>query len=192
VTGGRHLFFRRCLGPLNPTIADGIEVKTVSVMPPSLHDETHDPYRLIERTVADSTDWLLRRAIKPPPAPKPKRTPRPAHAGPSVAEAFNKTRTWNEILTPHGWRRVDGDGEADGSLWRHPDATHEWSASIRVNADGHSRLYVYSTNTPFQATTPADPHGYDRFDASAVLDHGGDVRALCDALARDPFRQKEA
>jgi hypothetical protein len=43
-------------------------------------------------------------------------------------------------------------------------------------------LFVYSPNTPFTVTTPGDPHGYTRFRAYAVLEHGGDLSAAARAL----------
>jgi hypothetical protein len=59
----------------------------------------------------------------------------------------------------------------------HPGATNPKSATIR-----HGLLFVYSHTTPFQATEAGAPHGYNRFRAYAVLDHGGNLRAAARAL----------
>jgi hypothetical protein len=78
--------------------------------------------------------------------------------------------------------RVDLPGpnpDADGARWRHPGATNPKSATIR-----HGLLFVYSQATPFQPTEPGQPHGYSKFRAYAVLEHGGDQRAAAQALRR--------
>jgi hypothetical protein len=45
-------------------------------------------------------------------------------------------------------------------------------------------LFVYSTNTPFEPTEAGRPHGYTRFRAWAVLEHGGDLSAAARAAAQ--------
>lgn len=92
--------------------------------------------------------------------------------GDSIADWFTATSTWAELLVPAGWRCVGGDGEHDGSLWRHPNATQAHSASIR-----HGCLFVYTPNSVFEETTPGDKHGYTRFRAWAELEHQGDASA---------------
>jgi hypothetical protein len=189
--GGRHRFFRRCPGELNPTIAEGVEVKQVSVMPWSLHDTTGMPYELVDRPVAESPEWLLRMAVKPPAPPAPPRPRRKSpYTGPPVIEDFNASGDWGDLLTRHGWRCVSGDPDDGHSMWRHPDATHETSASLREDADGKRRLYVFSTSTPFEPTTPGSPCGHDYFDAVAVLEHGGDRAALMRAIRKDLFGKR--
>ncbi|GJF17789.1 hypothetical protein NGTWS0302_16800 [Mycolicibacterium cyprinidarum] len=195
ITGGHnglHLYFRRCRGELMSGIGQGIEVKHVGVMPPSRHrdpaPECDGVYRLIDLPFADSPGWLLKRAIKPKRILRPK-AGGTKFAGPSVIAEFNESHTWADILEPHGWTCVSGDGEGDFSRWRHDAATHESSASIREDADGeHSRIYVYTTNTPFEATSPGEPHGYDKFDAAVLLDFGGNAHALHRLLARNMFQ----
>jgi hypothetical protein len=58
------------------------------------------------------------------------------------------------------------------------------SATIR-----HGLLFVYSHTTPFQATEAGAPHGYSRFRAYAVLEHGGNLRAAARALQQGPGRR---
>ncbi len=83
------------------------------------------------------------------------------------------------MLTTHGWLCVAGDGDSDGSRWRHPNATSDSSASI-----AHGCLFVFSPNTEFEPTDFGDTHGYTLFRAYAVLEHNGDMKAaakvLCD------------
>ncbi len=94
----------------------------------------------------------------------------------SIADWVSATMTWNEILVPHGWTLAEGDGDADGSLWRHPSATAKHSASVK-----HGCLFVYSPNTPLEQTEPDDTHGYKRFRAWAQLEYGGDLSAAAKA-----------
>jgi hypothetical protein len=94
-----------------------------------------------------------------------------------VAEQFNATVSWTQVLGPHGWSCPDPDPDADGARWRHPGATNPKSATIR-----HGLLFVYSAATPFEPTEAGAPHGYSRFRAYAVLDHGGDLRIAARAL----------
>jgi len=78
----------------------------------------------------------------------------------------------------------EGDGEDDGSCWRHPLATNPYSATMRYN-----KLFVYSTSTAFEPTSPSSPHGYTRFAAFALLNHGGDQSAAAkDVLAMMPTK----
>jgi hypothetical protein len=117
------------------------------------------------------------RPARPPPRAA-ERPPRPACGrGGGVAEAFNATVSWSQVLGPHGWTSPDPYPDADGARWRHPGASNPKSATIR-----HGLLFVYSQATPFQPTEPGAPHGYSRFRAYAVLEHHGDLRAAARAL----------
>jgi hypothetical protein len=87
----------------------------------------------------------------------------------SIADWFTASSTWAEVLEPAGWREVHGG-------WRHPNATSTVSATIR-----HELLFVYSPNTLFEPTEAGNPHGYTRFRAWALLNHGGDLSAAAKA-----------
>ena len=93
------------------------------------------------------------------------------------ADWYCATHTWHDVLAPAGWYVVHDDGEADGSAWRHPDATADQSATVE-----HDRLFVYSTSTVFEATSVGDPHGYTRFRAFAALNFGGDLSSAARAV----------
>lgn len=180
--GGRHLFFRRPSGKLTATrLGPGIDLKTSSgyvVMPPSIHPDSGQPYTRVDALVAAPPAWLVALLTPAPPeAPRSTRRLFSLHSGPSIADQFSSATSWSDILGPHGWQCLDADPDADGARWRHPTATSPFSATVR-----HCCLFVYSTNTPFDTTSPENPKGYTRFRAYAVLDHGGDLKAAARAL----------
>lgn len=153
-----------------------------TILPPSPHPDTHQPYQ-----------WLPGRgiAIQPAPMPallaklvtveddEPKReyTPHESDPANSPADWYSANSTWTELLTKHGWRCVGGDGEQDGSKWRHPNATAAFSATVK-----HGCLFVYSTSTTFKPTNPSDPNGYTKFRAYAELEHQGDLQRAARAV----------
>jgi hypothetical protein len=183
--GGQHRWFLHPGGQVSAVrLGAGLDVKTHSgyvLLPPSHHPATGRPYRWAEplRDPAPAPAWLC--ALLAPPAPAtpapPRRRPglRPGRG--SVAERFNATVTWAEVLAPHGWTCPDPNPNGDGARWRHPGASNPKSATIR-----HGLLFVYSQATPFRATEAGAPHGYSKFRAFAVLEHGGDQRAAARAL----------
>jgi hypothetical protein len=163
-----------------------------TILPPSLHPDTQKPYRWRERNGELTPPPLWLTELLTPEAGQPddreaeeeeveagERERIRVHDlehGDSIADWFSAEWTWPKVLEPHGWRLVGGDGDADGSLWRHPDATTDHSASIR-----HGCLFVYTPNTPFEQSEESGPHGYTRFAAWAVLEHGGDQSAAAAA-----------
>jgi hypothetical protein len=180
--GGRHLYYRRPYGKLRNRVANGLDVKTDSgycVMPPSIHPTSGQPYRWDTREVAAAPRWLTDLIVVPDEQPAPPRDDvrrrTVTEPGDSIADAYTDSAHWADILT--GWRVVAGDGETDGSRWRHPTATAAWSATVR-----HGCLFVYSTNTPFPVTEPENPHGLTKFRAYAVLHHDGDLSAAARLL----------
>jgi hypothetical protein len=187
--GGHHRWFLHPGGQLSAArLGAGVDLKTHSgyvVLPPSRHPATGQPYTWAEPALGPAplpAGW--RRLLSPTPAAVPaSRRPalRPGRGG-SVAEAFNQATSWAQVLGPHGWSCPDPDPDADGARWRHPGATNPKSATIR-----HGLLFVYSAATPFTPTEAGAPHGYSRFRAYAVLEHGGDLRAAARAL-RDATR----
>ena len=187
--GGHHRWFLHPGGQLSAArLGAGVDLKTHSgyvVLPPSRHPATGQPYTWAEPALGPAplpAGW--RRLLSPTPAAVPaSRRPalRPGRGG-SVAEAFNQATSWAQVLGPHGWSCPDPDPDADGARWRHPSATNPKSATLR-----HGLLFVYSQATRFQPTEAGAPHGYSRFRAYAVLEHGGDLRAAARAL-RKPIR----
>ena len=186
--GGRHYWFRRPPGKLSgKRLGAGIDLKTstgYAVLPPSIHPDTGNPYfRFIypgQEPVAAPPGWLcdLLRPLPPPPAvTRPK--PLGPFQGPSIADEFSATTSWFDILAMHGWACLDANPDADGARWLHPTATSSCSATIRYGC-----LFVWSTNTDFEVTEESNPHGYTKFKAYAVLNHGGDMSAAARALRK--------
>ena len=157
------------------------------VAPPSVHPESRRRYRWVDATAvpAELPRWLAD-LIRPVEVVEPVRPPRPARlpaslallAGDGPADRFCGAHEWRYVLT--GWTVVGGDGESDGSAWRHPGATGESSATIE-----HGLLFVYSTSTAFTPTYPQEPHGYTKFRAWATLNHGGDLSAAARAWVEE-------
>ncbi len=91
------------------------------------------------------------------------------------------TRTpWSEILEPHYWERRPCD-PSRGELWEPPGRTTGHTPGAAYTSE-HGSLYVFTTSTEFEARRP-----YSKFEAYAVLNHGGDEDAADAALRRDGF-----
>lgn len=145
-----------------------------TILPPSPHPDTGKPYTWatggLDTPVAPMPA-LLADLITHNPPPTPARPPR-APDPDSIADWYTTNHTWTALLSAHGWTLRAGDGNTDGSRWRHPTATSAFSATIR-----HGCLFVYSPNTPFEQTASQDPHGYTLYRAYATLEHAGDLQA---------------
>ena len=88
-------------------------------------------------------------------------------------DEYIASTTWAEVLEPAGWLRVF---EHNGTThWRRPGKKQGVSATTGHN--GSDLLYVFSTSTEFDSE-----RGYNRFSASALLNHGGDFKAAAAAL----------
>ncbi|MGI9085387.1 MAG: bifunctional DNA primase/polymerase [Aeromicrobium sp.] len=178
--GGTHRYYRAPDAKLTGKVRGypGLDVKTSAgycVVPPSIHPDSGEPYRWVnDEPIAEPPPWLVDLVTARPPS-LVRRTSRSvwdAFRGASTADAFVESTCWGEVLEPHGWRCLDPDGDVDGARWLHPSATSACSATIRNGC-----LFVYSLNTPFDVTVPGSPHGFTRFRAYAVLNHGGDMSA---------------
>lgn len=183
--GGRHLYFRRPPGKLTgASLGPGIDLKVSTgyvVVPPSLHPESGQPYRWHIAEIAAPPVWLVRLLRKSASRPIARRSGvvpdlvPPSAARSNGLDGVGVDDTWADILTPHGWRCLDEDGDADDARWLHPAATSTCSATVR-----HGCLFVYSTNTPLEVTVPGEPRGYTRRRAYSVL-NGRDHAAGCGA-----------
>lgn len=119
-------------------------------LPPSPHHANSQPYLLVPRPVVSAPCWLLALLLADPKR-KEASVPRGGSRD-SVADWFCERASWSDLLTAHNWVCVAGDGDADGSRWRHPDATADSSASI-----AHGHLFVFSTSCGFEPTSPGTP-----------------------------------
>lgn len=77
---------------------------------------------------------------------------------------FNRTRTWADVLTKHGWTVHFEHGKV--TYWTRPGRERVTSAT--TNYADTDLLKVFSTSTPFQTTRT-----YSKFGAYALLEHGG-------------------
>jgi hypothetical protein len=196
--GGRHLWFRRPDGPLSMRAMHawakehgvghaitatkwscGIDLlhhgHRYTILPPSIHADSGNPYTWGDSALSDPPGELHPYVVallhREPDvvAPTPERE-RGTSSADSPMDWYRASHTWRSLLGAHGWTVVSGDGDHDGSRWRHPLATASYSATIK-----HGCLFVYSPNTPFDETADGEPRGYTLGRAYAVLEHDGDL-----------------
>lgn len=195
--GGMHVYLRRPEGRLSQSALDAyVRARTgresvgwdlrdhdkhYLIMPPSVHPDTDRPYQWINMGEPDVMPAWLHEALTPPLIPeRPVRDP--AGPGGGSITDFN-LRGLAPILEAQGWQCVRGDGESDGSMWRHPTATAAQSASVTG-----ARLYNYSTSTglPLAGTREG---GQSPFDLHVHYAHAGDMasalREICGDLTED-------
>jgi hypothetical protein len=207
--GGRHLLFLHPGGSLSTAglhrwaeargvgkqgasgWLSGIDLKTRGgylVLPPSTHPDTGQQYRWedpeAEIGAGSQELWaILLRDEQPAPAPRPVRRLDSflgGYPGASVADSFAARTSWAEILEAHGWRLVNGDGESDGSSWKHSAAQHSASGSVRRGC-----FFCYSQSfAPFAdfVTEAGAPRGLTKFRAFALLNFAGDLSAAARQL----------
>lgn len=182
--GGWHLVYDHPGGDLSQDrLPAGLDLKTSTgyvVMPGSVHPNGAS-YRWAEprRPIAPAVPWLveLLRPLDPLPsipAPRPAPPSTWTTSAPSVADWFTAARRWADVLV--GWRLVRGDGESDGSRWRHLTATAPYSATVK-----YGLLFCFSPNAGLPVTEPGRARGLTRFAAWAHLEHGGDLSAAARA-----------
>jgi hypothetical protein len=193
--GGQHHWFRRPVGKLSAKAlhdwarnngvgqavgqkswSSGIDIlhngHRYTILPPSPHPDTGKPYLWVRETKPDDVPAFLQALIITGPAPVSSPSMRIVRDTDSIADWYTVNHSWHDILPAASWQLVEGDGDHDGSKWRHPNASAASSASIR-----HGCLFIYSPNTDFDVTEDGDPHGITRFRAWAILEHGGDMSA---------------
>lgn len=108
-------------------------------------------------------------------APCRRPTARKTHRRHRPGDDFNVRARWADVLEPHGWVPVHV-GSGDVEYWRRPGKVDGTSATI--NHGGHDLFHVFSTNAPpFESE-----HSYNKFQAYALLEHGGDFTAAAQAL----------
>jgi P4 family phage/plasmid primase-like protien len=106
---------------------------------------------------------------------------------------FNQRATWDEILSPHGWRR---DKVVGGLVhWTRPDKDAGTSATTgAVSAARNELLCCFSTNAyPFEGANGSKPcTSYTKFYVFALLNHGGDLDEAAKALGAAGYGEKPA
>jgi putative DNA primase/helicase len=110
-------------------------------------------------------------------APEP-RTAKPRQEGDPIrpGDDFNARATWDEILIPHGWVKLNSFNNGYGA-WQRPGG---WQGRISATTGKNDadNLYVFSTSTVFETEVPIS-----KFAAFAILEHGNDFGAAAKALA---------
>lgn len=178
--GGLHYWFHYNGEKLKKSI-DGIDFQRGNkyvVAPPS---KTADEYQW-EITLPEDLgdlpelpDWLLDLARRPILEPSARNSEYSSEDPLDVA--VHKMTSMSEVLSRNGWALVAGDGDGDGSKWRHPTSENEFSATMR-----HGCLFVYSDTPGFPVTEEDDPHGVTLFSAVERLDFANDRAALIRSL----------
>ena len=128
----------------------------------------------------------LARAFDETPEPIPE-TLRPGSGGSSglrPGDDFNRRTDWPAVLGPHGWTEVFVRGST--IYWRRPGKVRGWSAT--TNRTGNDTLIVFSSSTPFESWDGSGKApSYSKFEARAILDHGGDFEAAARTLAAEGY-----
>jgi putative DNA primase/helicase len=160
------------------------------VLPPSIHPDTHQPYRWLTpprdgfpplpesllRLWLDF-DAFKRRARNLCPWADPEseseaamQAPRAARSrtGPSVIAAFNEAHDAVTILEAHGYER------AGKRRWKSPNG--HGVAGVVILPSG--KVYCHHTSDEL-----GNGYAHDAFDLFRVFDHGGDFRAAVKAAA---------
>ena len=94
-------------------------------------------------------------------------------------DEFAAQTSWDEILTPRGWKEVRPD------LWKRPGkAGPGWSASTAgVSQAGIHLFHCFSSNA-----APFEPNkSYSKFAVHSLLNHGGDFEAAARELRSKGF-----
>jgi Bifunctional DNA primase/polymerase, N-terminal len=196
--GGFHLWYRRPPGALrHPTPGPKHAIECLRaphyvVMPPTMTNNQYVWRRTLPLDLGhlpDMPEWLRALCLQPieqweasiPSAPYVSK------GDDRLDRVAHEYTTWRQLLHAAGWILVRGDGDSDGSRWRHPTSDNAYSATVR-----HSCLFVYSPNTPFAVTETEKPKGVTLFSAIAVYEFGGDTpegrRAARKALVGDEDR----
>lgn len=121
------------------------------------------------------------------------REPEQETAADSPGSEYAARVSWEDILIPHGW--AISHVAADRTLWRRPGKSSGTSATTGLkSAHGNELLCVFSTNaSPFPGPSAGDAcstHG--KFDAYAVLNHGGDHSLAAKTLAAEGYGRQSA
>jgi len=98
----------------------------------------------------------------------------------TAGDDYNARTTWDEILTPIGWKKAYTQGEK--TTWTRPGK--DFGVSATTNYQGTDKLMVFSTSTAFDAE-----RSYDKFGALVHLQYGGDFKKAATALREQGYGQ---
>ncbi len=130
-------------------------------------------------------EGALTDALSAQPEPDVDRTPYqgPTSRGDGLTpwHDFENRTDWNQILPRHGWTLHHGQGRI--RYWVRPDKEPRDGFSASTGKDpARDRLWVFSDATTFEPNRP-----YTKFEAYAVLEHGGNIKAAGRELRRLGF-----
>jgi hypothetical protein len=171
--GPGRLRDRRALGGCHPPIRATLGARvgwldSIATISGAERDELHRLARLFD-------------ALPPvtPRAPTIGRAPASNRPGDRYDALPDPEGRIEDLLVRRGWTVVSRRGGT--TYLRRPGKDQGISATL-----GHHRglLIVFSTSTPFEATSASAPRGYGPFAVYTILEHGGDWSAAAAALRR--------
>jgi RecA-family ATPase len=198
--GGTHLLYRlrdHHQMPGNGAgryLGEGIDIRGHNaqiVVTPTQHPngnlyEWTEGHAIGETTMAYAPDWLLN--LLNPPQQQPTSTPVTLDNGPDERPGtkFNRSTTWDSLLTADGWTPHHHDPTTDTYYWTRPNKNTRDGISATVNHNGNDSLTVFTTsihNLP--------PGSYDRFGYWTQTRHRGDFAEAARQLAQQNDNQIE-
>jgi hypothetical protein len=140
----------------------------------------------------DALEWLVEAAVtfNEYDRGRPAFDERPSRAVPGEGEGdrpgddYNRRAAWADVLEEHGWTKMGQSGAK--VYWRRPGKTGRcWSAttgycSTPLRGD---LLYVFTSN----AGDFEQGRAYSKFEAYAILKHGGNFSSAARQLSQDGF-----
>ena len=130
--------------------------------------------RLSER---DILLWAARKLNEVPedaPEPTPERVSKHSFGDSSPADEYCASTSFRQILEPHGWQYLFKKG--DNEHYCRPGKRGETSATVKSD----EVMFVFSSNaSPFEPSK-----GYSKFQAMALLEHGGNESAAASEIVK--------
>lgn len=110
-------------------------------------------------------------------------------AGDRPGDIYNQLARWEDVLD--GWKKCGTKGSL--TLWKHPasESGAHSAATGWQTAAGNDVLVVYSNRTKFGTVLGKDGTCYTKFEAYAILKHGGDRTKAAAMLAEQGYKPAE-
>lgn len=187
-SGGCHKYFvcdatikndaGKRLGPGLDVRGEGGQV----VAPPTLHPNGRAYVWVIDSgigdiDIAEAPEWLVAKLIE---TEKPKPDPLVVRdeflSGDSIADRYNHSTNWTEILTVDGWTYSHTDAQ-NVAYWSRPGKTPAEGVSASVGYKGMDILRVFTSSLPW-----INEGAYSRFGYFAHRHHDGDMSKAARSL----------
>lgn len=148
-----------------------------------------------ERGLLIDSARLLNECVTEEPQEREPRERQPrSDDGLSPGDDFNQRATWEEILEPHGWRRMGV--RAGRQHWMRPGkaAGSNSATTGTISASGNDLLCVFSSNAyPLEgATGDSLSTSYTKFAAFAILNHKGNYSEAARALSKRGYGERQS